>query len=165
MKREVSKALMSLSADYASASTQSGRDAAIRKIANTSYREERDRERKLRNAKCRAHLADSVHLADFDEAESRDESPGWISDGGKGEEAVMTSVAKSFYTLCIKHSRELLKKQQPLLVIVFNLIVENVNNRLESIGRLEESGKRRHDAARELYFDHRKKLLKFFLAQ
>ena len=165
MKREISAALARLSAEYESAATQAERDAALRKIADTSYREERGRERKLRKAKRRAHLADSVHLADFDEAESRDESPAWISDGGKGEEAVMASVAKSFYTLCIKHSRELLKKQQPVLVTVFDLIVENVNNRLESIGRLEEGGKRRHDAARELYVDHRKKLLKFFLAQ
>ena len=165
MKREVSKALMSLSADYESAATQSGRDAAIRKIANTSYREERDRERKLRKAKCRAHLADSVHLADFDEAESRDESPGWISDGGKGEEAVMTSVAKSFYTLCIADARERLNACDRKLVPVFDLVVKNGTNREESICELAARDKHGKDAAKDRYSRNLEEILKFFQAQ
>ena len=165
MKREVSKALMSLSAEYDSAATQSGRDAAIRKIADTSYREERDRERKLRKAKRRAHLADSVHLADFDEAESREESPAWISDGGKGEEAVMTSVAKSFYTLCVEDARKKLVAFDGKLVTVFDIVVKNGNNREESICELAARDKHGKEEAEERYSRNLEKILNFFEAQ
>ena len=165
MKYGISKAMKRLAADYERSVTQHEREAALRKIAITSYKEERDRERKLRKAKCREHLADIVHLAAIEEAESRKESPTWISDGGKGEEAVMASVAKSFYTLCIKRSRELLKRKQPELVTVFDLVVKNGTNREESICELAARDKHGKDEAKDRYSRNLEEILKFFQAQ
>ena len=54
----------------------------------------------------------------------------------------------------------------PECVPVFDLIIKNGKNRTESIGWLKNAKPGRSwDAAKRLYFDHRKKILNFFCGQ
>ena len=99
---------------------------------------ERDRERSARNAKKRAHMKSVVHIdVDFSEAESRDDSPTWISDNGAGAEAIVAHCdgedVESSFERIRRNARRRLKRAHPELVEVFDLIIENGSNRKESI--------------------------------
>ena len=170
MKYGISKAMKRLAADYERSVTQHEREAVLRKIANTSYKEERDRERKLRNAECRSHLLDVVHLAAFDEAESREESPAWISDGGKSEDEMVSRIdgetlGKSHYTKCIEDAREKLDAFDKKLITVFDLVVKNGTNSQESICELAVRDKHGKKKAKDRYSRNLDEILKFFLSQ
>ena len=170
MSCEISKAMKRLAAEYERSATPHEREAARRKIAGTSYKEERDRERKLRNAKCRAHLLATVHLADFDEAESREESPAWISDGGNGVDDMVSHIDgdtpdESYYTRRIKDAREKLESFDKKLLTVFDLVVKNGTDSKESICELAVRDKHGIKMAEERYSRNLEEILKFFLGQ
>ena len=101
-----------------------------------ALKRERDREYHRRESDQGMFEASFVHL-DFDEAETREKSPKWLSDKGEGVEAIVRAVdgedGESRYARCIKNARERLRRAHPELVEVFNLVVQNGSNRKESI--------------------------------
>ena len=53
----------------------------VAKVYRLCRKREIDRERKWRKSKRRRDIRNVVHLVDFEEAESRENSPAWLSDG------------------------------------------------------------------------------------
>ena len=102
--------------------------------------QERDREYQWWKSKRKGKIRNVVHLVDFAEADSLENSPSWLSDGGKGEDAIIAACdgegSESRHMRCIKNAREKLRRAHPELVEVFNLIVKNGSNRKESIWQL-----------------------------
>ena len=130
-----------------------------------ALKREADRERSWR--KSRQGMFESS-MPSLDEHVAKFDDPSKIavfSDGGKGEEAVMASVAKSFYTLCIADARERLNACDRKLVPVFDLVVKNGTNREESICELAARDKHGKKEAKDRYSRNLEEILKFFRAQ
>ena len=130
-----------------------------------ALKREADRERSWR--KSRQGMFESS-MPSLDEHVAKFDDPSKIavvSDGGKGEEAVMASVAKSFYTLCIADARERLNACDRKLVPVFDLVVKNGTNREESICELAARDKHGKKEAKDRYSRNLEEILKFFQAQ
>ena len=114
----------------------------VEKVYRKCLKMERDRERKLRNAKRTHDTRNVVHIFDFEEAEAAEESPSWISDNGKGADAIYAAVDRAMPGAMpcgceshgrrrdiLRNARKRLKRAHPELLEVFNLIVKNGKNR------------------------------------
>ena len=114
--------------------------ANVEKVYRLCQKRERDRERQQRKSKRKGQFRNVVHLVDFEQAEAAEESPKWLSDGGKGVEDIIAAcdgeTDETRHMRCIKIAREKLRRAHPELVEVFNLIVKNGSNRKESIWQL-----------------------------
>ena len=110
------------------------------KVYRRCLKQERDREYQWRKSKRKGEIRNVVHLVDFAEAESLENSPSWLSDGGKGEEAIIAAcdgeTPETRYQRVLRNARRRLKRAKPHLVEVFDLVMENGANRKESICRL-----------------------------
>ena len=113
-------------------------DAEYRKC----LKRERDRERSRREWRQGRFEASIMHI-DFDEAESRAASPSWLSDRGKGADAIIDAVdgetPENVYERRLDAARKRLRRAHPEWLEVFNLIVKNGSNRKESICALTSS--------------------------
>ena len=170
MRYGISRIMKRLAADFESAATQRERGAALRRIEYVFRREERGRERKKRLAKRRSHLADILHFVDFEEAEFRDESPAFISDGGKAADEMARrldgeSLGKSYYARRAEEARERLAAFNERLVLVFDLVVKNGSDREESVCELAARDRNGKKEAEARYSRNLEKILKFFLGQ
>ena len=100
------------------------------------YRLENKREAKHRKSK-QGGFESSMVFMDFGLAEGSEETPAWLSDGGAGARAVYAHADR--YAIAserarrLKTARERLRRHNPDLLDVFNLIVKNGSNRKESI--------------------------------
>ena len=98
---------------------------------------ERDRERMVRKSRQGAFEASMISL---DACMAATPEPAWLSDGGRGAEAVYAAVEdgtrESVYARRLKAARERLRRAHPELLEVFDLIVRNGSNRRESIWQL-----------------------------
>ena len=109
-------------------------------MSDAEYRKrlklERDRERSRRKWRQGRFEASIMHI-DFDEAESRAASPSWLSDRGKGADAIIDAVdgetPENVYERRLNTARKRIVRHCPELLDVFNLIVKNGSNRKESI--------------------------------
>ena len=102
-------------------------------------------------------------------ADKLKDSSALVSDQGAGAEAVYAAVdgeaSETAYARRLNAARRRLRRAHPKLVEVFNLIVRNGSNRKESICTLM-MGRRRHwNAARQRYWRHLEKIMKFFEVQ
>ena len=91
-----------------------------------------------------------------------------FSDGGAEAERGYSydeSVDGSYYTRRIKAARRRLSRNCPELVEVFNLVVKNGKNRLESIAELALRHHVENEVAKMRYWGHLKKISFFFKAQ
>ena len=124
--------------------------ADVEKVYRQCLKREIDRERMWRKSKRCGNIRNSVHIFDFEAAEAAEESPSWISDGGKGVEDIIAAcdravpgaepdAGESHHAQCVERARKRLKRAAPRLVEVFDLIVENGSNRKESIWALMKS--------------------------
>ena len=99
-----------------------------------------DRERQWRKSKRKGNIRNVVHLVDFGQAETAEESPSWLSDNGAGAEAIVSHCdgedGESSFERIRRNARRRLKRAHPELVEVFDLIIENGRNRKESIWQL-----------------------------
>lgn len=97
---------------------------------------ERDRQRKWRKTEQGRFESSMLHL-DFNEAETREQSPKWLSDKGKGADDIIAAVdgelGETHYERRLKWARQRIKRRMPECMDVFNLIVKNGKNRKESI--------------------------------
>ena len=111
----------------------------VEKVYRRCLKMERDRERSGRDTLQGAFEASFVHI-DYGSENSREDSPSWLSDNGRGVEAIVAACdgedSESRHMRCIKNAREKLRRAHPELVEVFNLIVKNGSNRKESIWQL-----------------------------
>lgn len=108
-----------------------------------ALKRERDREYHRRESDQGMFEASFVHL-DFDEAETREKSPKWLSDKGEGVEAIVRAVdGEPTREERISSARKRLVESAPRLVEVFDLIMENGKNREESIWQLAKRMMRR----------------------
>ena len=109
----------------------------VEKAYRMSLKRERDRERMQRKSKRYGNIRNAVHFVDFEEAETRENSPSWLSDGGKGADDIIAAVdgelGETYYERRLKWAREKLRYAHPECMDVFNLIVKNGKNRKESI--------------------------------
>lgn len=93
---------------------------------------ERDRQRKWRKTEQGRFESSMLHL-DFNDAETREKSPKWLSDKGEGVEAIVRAVdGEPTREERISSARKRLVESAPELVEVFDLIMENGTNRKES---------------------------------
>ena len=118
------------------------------KVYRKCLKQERDRERQWRKSKRCDKIRNVVHLVDFEEAESLENSPAWLSDVGKGVEDIVAACdgegsktpldrgCESKRRDILRNARKRLKRAHPELLEVFNLIVKNGKNRKESIWAL-----------------------------
>ena len=63
--------------------------ADVEKVYRQCLKREIDRERMWRKSKRCGNIRNSVHILDFEAAEAAEDSPSWISDGGKGVEDII----------------------------------------------------------------------------
>ena len=149
-----------------------------------SYRQclkrEIDRERLRRMSKRYGNIRNAVHICDFEAAEAAEESPSWLSDNGAGESSTLDAVdwncfgnddAETVYLRRLRAAREKVRRCDPSLVMVFNLIVRNGRNRKESIFQLLTAEERRQpdlettqawNSANKLYWRSLRRLEKVF---
>ena len=122
--------------------------ANVEKVYRLCRKREIDRERQWRKAKRYGDIRNVVHLVDFEESEAAENSPSWLSDGGKGVEDIIAACdgegskppldcgCESKRRDILRNARKRLKRAHPELLEVFNLIVKNGKNRKESIWAL-----------------------------
>lgn len=149
-----------------------------------SYRQcmkrEMYRERKWRMSKRYGNVRNMAHICDFAAAEAAEESPSWLSDKGAGASSTLDAVdwncfgnddAETVYSRRLRAAREKVRRSDPSLVRVFNLIVRNGRNRKESIYQLLTAEERRQPdlettqawgRAKQYYWDALRRLEKFF---
>ena len=144
-----------------------------------ALKRERDRERKRRMSRQGALEAGMLSLdrqiEDVDEAES----PAWLSDNGEGARKIRTfdkglsqsgadvayaEKAARQYWQRYKAAYMRLKRNKSYLCRTFSLICKYGKNRDASIAELQAETKD-WDAANDLYFSRREKILNFFRAQ
>ena len=137
--------------------------ADVEKVYRQCLKREIDRERMWRKSKRCGNIRNSVHILDFEAAEAAEDSPSWISDGGKGVEDIIDACDRAAPGAegteapldcgcepnrrrrdILRNARKRLKRAHPELLEVFNLIVKNGKNRKESIWALMNSRKRRN---------------------
>ena len=127
-------------------------DENVEKVYRQCQKRERDRERKWRIAKRTHDIRNTFRLVDFEKAEAAEESPAWLSDGGKGVEGIIAACDRAVPGAepdgcephrnrrdILRNARKRLKRAHPELLEVFNLIVKNGKNRKESIWELMKS--------------------------
>ena len=106
---------------------------------HTARKREKDRERERREAKQGAFEASMLHI-DLEESEMRDDSPSWLSDRGAGAEAVYAhadgETPETIYNRRIRLARKRVWQHLPESLEVFNLIIQNGDNKEESIWAL-----------------------------
>ena len=112
----------------------------VEKVYRLCRKREIDRERQWRKSKRCGKIRNVVHLVDFEKAEFLDNSPKWLSDGGKGAEDIIAAcdgeTGETRHRRILRNARRRLKRAKPHLVEVFDLVMENGSNRKESICRL-----------------------------
>jgi len=113
------------------------------KVYRKCLKQERDRERQWRKSKRCDKIRNVVHLVDFEEAESLENSPAWLSENGKGVEDIVAAcdgeTGETRYQRILRNARDRLHRAHPELVEVFDLIVKNGANRKESIWTLTQT--------------------------
>ena len=129
---------------------------------------ERDRERSHRKSR-QGRFESSMLSLDRMTAEIDASKSSVFSDQGAGAEKVYAAVdgeaPETVYTRRLNVARRRLRRAHPKLMEVFNLIVRNGSNRKESICTLMMGRRRRWNAARQRYWRHLEKIMKFFEAQ
>ena len=124
-------------------------DENVEKVYRQCQKRERDRERKWRIAKRTHDIRNTFRLVDFEKAEAAEESPAWLSDGGKGVEDIVAACdgedAVDHYRRMLESAREKVRRADPSLLEVFALVVRNGTNRKESIWELVKTSARRTD--------------------
>ena len=132
MRCEISEALKAIADEYEHATTQKERDRLWQAIVRVSYKQERDREG--------AHRRDTdigrfeASMLSLDDQSMRrtenDDSPAWESDGGKGADALRSSIkddsvygANGSNTELAKIARKRLGKKSKRSLQVFDLLV------------------------------------------
>ena len=115
----------------------------VEKVYRLCRKREIDRERQWRKSKRKGKIRNVVHLVDFEEAESLENSPKWLSDGGKGVEDIVAAcdgeTGETRHQRILRNARDRLHRAHPELVEVFDLIVKNGANRKESRGTLTQT--------------------------
>ena len=143
----------------------------VAKVYRLCRKREIDRERKWRKSKRRRDIRNVVHLVDFEEAESRENSPAWLSDGGKSVEAIIAAcdgeTPEARHRRALRNARNRLRRAHPEAVEVFDLAVANGSmRRADSIWTLLLNQRSPNwEAAKVRYWTHLKKILFFFEAQ
>ena len=174
-KRGISQALKRYAAQYERATTQDERDEVKRQIDLQSLKEELDRERKHRKTDKAATDAAALHYDAARETQGLGDRPqdfGFdVSDGEAGAAAVFDAVDDScfggnHYTRCRRDALRLAGDKMPDALPTLIAILENEENRQESIWELAKSGNEepseRWAAAEKKYYRDRKLLLKLF---
>ena len=112
----------------------------VEKVYRLCRKREIDRERQWRKSKRKRDIRNVVHLVDFEKAEFLENSPKWLSDGGKGVEDIIAA-CDACYDLSVWEfrkdlAREKVKRTDRRLLPVLDLVLENRENRKESIWQL-----------------------------
>ena len=99
-----------------------------------------DRERKWRKETCQGAFESSFVRLDLHRIAAFEESPSWLSDGGKGAEDIIAA-CDACYELshyeCLKElARQRVKRIDRRLLPVLELVFKNRENRKESIWQL-----------------------------
>ena len=114
----------------------------VEKVYRQCQKRERDRERQWRKSKRYGDIRNVMHFCDFEEAEVAEDSPSWISDNGKGVEQIVAAcdgeTPETRHQRILRNARDRLRRAHPELVEVFDLVMENGENRKESIWALTQ---------------------------
>ena len=119
--------------------------ADIEKSYRQCMKREVDRERQWRKSKRHGDVRNMAHICDFEAAEAAEESPSWLSDKGAGASSTLDAVdwncfgnddAETVYSRRLSSALKRIRRADPSLVKVFNLIVRNGRFRKESIFQL-----------------------------
>ena len=146
----------------------------VEKVYRLCRKREIDRERQWRKSKRCGIIRNVIHLVDFEEAESLENSPKWLSDGGKGVEDIVAAcdgetpeALRTLYARKVRNARDRLRRAHPELVEVFDLAVANGSmGRADSIWVLLLNRRSPNwEAAKVRYWTHLKKILFFFDVQ
>jgi len=186
MSCEISEALKALADEYEHATTQKERDRLWQAIVRVSYKQERDREG--------AHRRDTdigrfeASMLSLDDPSMRrtenEDSPAWESDGGKGADALRSSIkddsaygANDSDTELAKIARKRLGKKSKRILQVFDLLVatrrsggggnpdsEDVSPKEAVIRGLMRRNRMSRKVAQTVFLREMKKLEKIFLA-
>lgn len=130
----------------------------ISKHLKRCEKRERDRQRKWRNTMQGAFEASFRHV-DYGEAEAWEKSPSWLSDHGAGAEQIVRQCdgefGQSYFERRLEWARGQIKDHKPLRksAEVFELIVDNGENRKESICSLMLKRPRNGQQRRSCIFD------------
>jgi len=112
----------------------------VEKVYRLCRKREIDRERQWRKSKRCGKIRNVVHLVDFEKAEFLENSPKWLSDGGKGVEDIVAACDAchdlSVWEFRKDLAREKVKRTDRRLLPVLDLVLENRENRKESIWQL-----------------------------
>ena len=120
-------------------------ELALKEAERRCLKRERDRERRWRGRDRRPHERNMLHIdsVDFAEVEARDGSPGFISDGGKGSEAIVAACDPPAGGAPRKQkaqdARRRVANNMPYAMEVLNLVIDNGRDRETSICQLMEA--------------------------
>ena len=114
----------------------------VEKVYRRCLKMERDRERSGRDTLQGAFEASFVHI-DYGSENSREDSPSWLSDNGKGVEDIVAAcdgeTGETRYGRLLRKARDHVRNKAPHLLEELNLIIKNGSNREESIWEMMKS--------------------------